>query len=401
MVNVKNVKIGGVSYPIEDEYSRQQVALKVNITDIVDNVTSTDVNKPLSANQGKVLQGQIDALSIKGRFLSGWNCLTGLPDTDPVTEGAYTYKSGDYYVVSKVGATNLIPSGTTYTKGVPSTTTASDAVGVGDQYYFDGTVWSHVPLVLPEHVSDVKLDGTSIVTGGIANLPTASDSAKGLLSAADYAEFKAKQDALVIEQAPSTSTTAIVSSKGVKDAVDAKVDKVAGSSLVEDTKVAGYDAHLANADIHVTAAQKEVWTAKQDALTFDATPTENSNNPVKSGGVYTGLAGKVDKITGSSLVPDTKVADYDEHIADTVKHVTAADKETWSGKQNAIPAKVASGAAVVAMTGTAGTVQELAVDTAVTASSNNLVTSGAVKSAIDAFEPTVDSNGNLVFGPTA
>lgn len=36
----------------------------------------------------------------------------------------------------------------------------------------------------------------------------------------------------------------------------------------------------------VTAADKTTWNNKQDALTFDNTPTENSNNPVKSGGVY-------------------------------------------------------------------------------------------------------------------
>ena len=33
-----------------------QVALKVSTSDIVDNLTSTDVDKPLSAKQGKALQ---------------------------------------------------------------------------------------------------------------------------------------------------------------------------------------------------------------------------------------------------------------------------------------------------------------------------------------------------------
>ena len=36
---------------------------------------------------------------------------------------------------------------------------------------------------------------------------------------------------------------------------------------------------------------------KQDTLTFDNSPTENSTNPVKSGGVYTALAGKQDTLT--------------------------------------------------------------------------------------------------------
>ena len=36
---------------------------------------------------------------------------------------------------------------------------------------------------------------------------------------------------------------------------------------------------------------------KQDNLTFDDDPTENSTNPVKSGGVYNALAGKQDNLT--------------------------------------------------------------------------------------------------------
>jgi hypothetical protein len=50
------------SLPISEA---QQVALnkKVNISDIKDNVTSSDEDKPLSANQGRVLQSQIDSLS--------------------------------------------------------------------------------------------------------------------------------------------------------------------------------------------------------------------------------------------------------------------------------------------------------------------------------------------------
>lgn len=103
-----------------------------------------------------------------------------------------------------------------------------------------------------------------------------------------------------------------------------KVDKVTGSSLVADTKVAGYDAHLANADVHVTATQKSSWTghvesadihvtaeqktawsAKQDALTFDDAPTSGSANPVKSGGVYTALGGKVNAAGVTTIGKDS------------------------------------------------------------------------------------------------
>ena len=36
---------------------------KVNVTDIIDNLISTDINKPLSANQGKILKDLIDTLT--------------------------------------------------------------------------------------------------------------------------------------------------------------------------------------------------------------------------------------------------------------------------------------------------------------------------------------------------
>lgn len=50
-------------------------------------------------------------------------------------------------------------------------------------------------------------------------------------------------------------------------------------------------------NLFVTSTEKSTWTGKQDALTFDDAPTENSTNPVKSGGVYTALSGKQPTLT--------------------------------------------------------------------------------------------------------
>ena len=71
--------------------------------------------------------------------------------------------------------------------------------------------------------------------------------------------------------------------------------------------------HTGNGDIHVTAAQKTAWSAKQNALTFDAAPTANSANPVTSGGVYTAIqsAGKspyVHTFTAANWVAGTDEA---------------------------------------------------------------------------------------------
>lgn len=51
----------------------------------------------------------------------------------------------------------------------------------------------------------------------------------------------------------------------------------------------------------VTDTEKDTWNGKQNALTFDDTPTQNSNNPVKSGGIYTALAGKQASLDSTQL----------------------------------------------------------------------------------------------------
>lgn len=68
-----------------------------------------------------------------------------------------------------------------------------------------------------------------------------------------------------------------------------------------DAAVDAANSHIADSSVHMTAAEKTklaglenyddtevrgLIAAKQDALTFDQTPTENSQNPVYSGGVF-------------------------------------------------------------------------------------------------------------------
>ena len=50
----------------------------------------------------------------------------------------------------------------------------------------------------------------------------------------------------------------------------------------------------ASAASGITASDITAWNGKQDALTFDDAPTDNSDNPVKSNGIYDALSGKQD-----------------------------------------------------------------------------------------------------------
>lgn len=76
--------------------------------------------------------------------------------------------------------------------------------------------------------------------------------------------------------------------------------------------------------------------AKQDTLTFDNSPTNGSNNPVKSGGIYTALAGKEDTLTWDSTPtqdstnPVTSGGVYTA-INTAVDSVTANHAPSWTG----------------------------------------------------------------------
>ena len=79
-----------------------------------------------------------------GRYLSTWNCATGLAGTNP-PESPYTYKTGDYFIVGTVatgGASNYKPNGSSYVTGQASTTVETNPVAVNDTYFYDGTNWT-------------------------------------------------------------------------------------------------------------------------------------------------------------------------------------------------------------------------------------------------------------------
>lgn len=59
----------------------------------------------------------------------------------------------------------------------------------------------------------------------------------------------------------------------------------------------------------VTAAQKTEWSGKQDALTFDSTPTAGSTNPVTSGGVKSAINSAVSAAEAKIIKKSTDLTD--------------------------------------------------------------------------------------------
>lgn len=128
----KNARTYSLTQSVEDAID--------SIPWIVDNTTSTSTTDALSANMGRDLQEQINNLASRGRFLSTWDCVTGLPDTQPQTN-PYVYRAWDYYVVGNVGTTNYRPHGSEYTIWIASTDVETLNVAVNDLYIYDWTQW--------------------------------------------------------------------------------------------------------------------------------------------------------------------------------------------------------------------------------------------------------------------
>lgn len=153
-----------------------------------------------------------------------------------------------------------------------------------------------------------------------------------------------KQNVLTFDSAPTAGSTNPVTSGGVKAALD----------------------------------------GKQDALTFDNTPTANSTNPVTSGGIKTALDGKATYYViesreypedGYSQVTTDNDAELGGNIVITVRKGNGPTKTLHIHSDNIENIERAL----------------LNPDSTPTAESDNLVTSGGVKAALDCKAPLLDT----------
>lgn len=108
----------------------------------------------------------------------------------------------------------------------------------------------------------------------------------------------------------SVDTSVVATQSDLTSGLAEKEDTLTGDKLaavnsgITSTKVGNYDTHIANSDIHVTAAQKTAWSGKQDAL--DTTQLAAVNSGVNS----------------------TKVATYDGYATTIAAKANSADVYT-------------------------------------------------------------------------
>lgn len=146
IIKVDDVLVNGTSV-VEDKIANVNVPINTSdlnndsgyITNAVDNLMNYPTTTTVQAADTE-LQEQINQLQSRGRFLSLWDCITGLAESEP-TVAPYEYKTGDYFIVGNIGITNYRPFGSSYTPTEPSTVIETGDVQINDTYVYDGNNW--------------------------------------------------------------------------------------------------------------------------------------------------------------------------------------------------------------------------------------------------------------------
>lgn len=161
------------------------------------------------------------------------------------------------------------------------------------------------------------------------------------------------------------------SDSGAMDALKAHTDNKNNPHEVKGSQVGFTPTDTTWAVTDVAGALDDLKDSKQDELTFDTTPTQNSTNPVTSGGVYTEINNHVTNKNNPHEVKADQVDFTSTDTTWTVTKVDAALDDLHTNKQDS-----------------------LTFDSTPTAGSTNPVTSGGIKTALDGKIDSTEKGAN-------
>jgi predicted nucleic acid-binding Zn-ribbon protein len=223
------------------------------------------------------------------------------------------------------------------------------------------------------------------LTGNVNNNTTDIETLTGEMTNVKNT-LKNKQDKLTFDSTPTAGSNNPVTSDGIKRALDnidvgnvqEQLDAIEQEQTEQNTKISNNKREIDSV--------KQDLAGKQNVLTFDATPTAGSNNPVTSDGIKKALDNvdvgnvqeQLDAIKSEQTEQNKKISDNKTEI-DSVKESVAnqetditALQETTAGHTTAIEGLQT------------GKQNVLTFDATPTAGSQNPVTSDGIKKAIDA-----------------
>lgn len=183
-------------------------------------------------------------------------------------------------------------------------TIRSGAAAGATAYQKPGTGIPKTDLASAVQTSLGKAD-TSVQPAALTPIQSAISVIEGLIPSAASAQNQLADKNYVdthssdidVDDALSTTSENPVQNKIVTTALNGKQATISDLSTIRSGAAAGATAVQ-------PATMNTALAAKQDTLTFDNTPTANSNNPVKSGGVKTAIDAKQDTISTVNVTVD-------------------------------------------------------------------------------------------------
>lgn len=278
------------------------------IPGVVNDATSTSTTDALSANMWKVLQDQINELKSMGRFLSTWDCVTGLPTTDPVDD-PYDYRIWDYYIVSTISSwTNYRPYGDTYVAGVASTTVETDTVKINDWYLYDGQTW----ILQKQNQITINIDSqlSTTSTNAVENrvITNALNGKQAIIN--DLATIRSNAALWASALQPGDNISELTNDSGFQTAWDV-ANAIAGKANASDLNALAWRVTTAEGTI---TSQWQAITALQQSQGWSAADISDLKDDVAAiestiGDINTALAWKADASSLSTVATSWNASD--------------------------------------------------------------------------------------------
>ena len=251
---------------------------KVNVNDIINNLTTNVTNKPLSAAQGVALKALIDAITVPTKVSelendSGY--LTSFTETDPTVPAWAKAKSKPSYTASEVGA---VPTSRKVNGKALSSDITLSASDVGAR-----------PSSWTPSASDVGL-------GNVGNFKAVSTVASQGLT--DTEKSNARANIGAGTSSLTIGTTASTAAAGNHTHTAANVGavptsrKVNRKALSSDITLSASDvgaapaSHTSDSTVHVTAEEKAAWNAKADAPSYGTEDLKAGTSSLETGKFY-------------------------------------------------------------------------------------------------------------------
>ena len=269
------------------------------VVQLTDNTNSTSVVEALTANQGKVLQDQINSLSLSSNITLGgtFDPDTGLMVTVTVAGVASGFVVGEALPAPAPSNSEVFVISEGYSTAYTPTDGVEGEYHVGDWLLSDGSTYNF--LNVGQHSNAATTD-----LAGIVELSTDAETQAG--TATNVAVTPSTLQSKVSDSVSLDSSTTLASSKAVKDANDARIS--AEADLATDIASEQARAEAAEDVLTVGLADEVSRATAAETLNTQAISSEASRAQGAEQVLTTALAAEVTRATDAEQVNADAIA---------------------------------------------------------------------------------------------